>query len=276
MASRIFGPVNPSIFTNFQSPPSIVANFVNIKQQVHIDIENRDFSYLYIRQEPILNIDERFLDSFILEIEQKNYKIHLNTFKLFLKTAAYFGYTEILLKLLNFSQEQQLDDFLILALNFALINNKKSTIESLIETFRIDIDTFPLSAEKKSMIKELLNLKMHSRSHADDLYTVLLYSPRFAQTQSPFAPIAFSPLLSSLPPPPEVRIDVRRVGLPPGISETSFAFEKKSEKTNSSSKKSFSSYLCYSAMIVATFATALILKYSEPYLEKFLTQNLSL
>ncbi|NGX49056.1 MAG: hypothetical protein K940chlam5_00652 [Candidatus Anoxychlamydiales bacterium] len=122
------------IFSNpFDSNPlqNTVEKFLT-NNEFHINFLSKDIPITFINDEAFLDLSENDFNDLLNVVNNKGFKIHVDTLRLFIKSASYLGYTNIVLDLLKtFENLYQYQTFLTLAIAYAASNNKTSTLNSL-------------------------------------------------------------------------------------------------------------------------------------------------
>ncbi len=132
-AGRAFDPYT-DIFSNpFDSNPlqNTIEKFLT-NNVFHINFISKDLPITFVNDEAFLDLGENDFNHLLNAINNKGFKIHIDTLRLFIKSAAYSGYTEIVLALLKtIENPYQYQTFLTLSIAYAASNNRMSTLNSL-------------------------------------------------------------------------------------------------------------------------------------------------
>ncbi len=132
-AGRAFDPYT-DIFSNpFDSNPlqNTIEKFLT-NNVFHINFISKDLPITFVNDEAFLDLGENDFNHLLNAINNKGFKIHIDTLRLFMKSAAYSGYTDIVLELLKtIENPYQYQTFLTLSIAYAASNNKMLTLNSL-------------------------------------------------------------------------------------------------------------------------------------------------
>ncbi len=128
-----YGP-HTDIFSNplDSNPLQNTIEKFSINREFGINFLSKDLPITFVNDEAFLDLRENDFNNLLNAINEKDYKIHIDTLRLFIKSASYNGYTNIVLDLLKtFENLYQYQTFLTLAIAYAASNNKTSTLNSL-------------------------------------------------------------------------------------------------------------------------------------------------